>query len=289
MPNPNLVIARAGRNSLHHRWLAASNASKAWDLHLCPYEALEESALVGCTSSPVIVGPKWSGLRELLRSWPGWRDYEYIWLPDDDILTDATTIERMFEVANSLGFALCAPALHEASYYAHFVTMRNRRCFARSTGFVEIMAPCFSVQALERLLPTLELSTTGWGWGLDSLWPKLLDYQNVGIIDAAAVLHTRPVGAFRDPDLGRRVIAESDKIMGDYDCRQVHRTFSAFDADQWPLKLDAEGLLATLVDGWSYLYRSSPRTLPWIVEAQRPPPGWPAYPVEGLPAKGEAA
>jgi hypothetical protein len=71
----------------------------------------------------------------------------------------------MFELAGDLAFDLCAPALHESLYYAHFDTVRNTRCLARRCGFVEIMAPCFSVGALEKLLPTLDLMPTGWGRG----------------------------------------------------------------------------------------------------------------------------
>ena len=46
-----------------------------------------------------------------------------------------------------------------------------------------------------------------------SRWPKLLDYQNVGIIDCTPVTHTRPVGVMRDLELARAVHAESDAIL----------------------------------------------------------------------------
>jgi hypothetical protein len=164
--------------------------------------------------------------------------------------------------------------------------MRNRRCHARRAGFVEIMVPCFSRAALERLLPTLDLTTTGWGWGLDSLWPKLLDYRNVGVIDAAPVLHTRPVGAFRDAELDQAVRAESDAIMARYDCRQVHTTFAVVGDDMETVDLGPEALAARLADGWSYLFEASPAVLPWLLEAQRPTAGWRAYPIAGAPAHG---
>jgi hypothetical protein len=254
-------------------------------LYLCPYQEVPAlSADADVTVGEVITGPKWSGLRQLLRNWAGWREYEYVWLPDDDIFASQDTINRMFELAAALPFDLCAPALHEASYYAHFSTMRNTRCMARRTGFVEIMAPCFSQRTLDRVLPTLDLTSTGWGWGLDSLWPKLLDYQGVGVIDATPVLHTRPVGAFRDPELGRRVLEESDRIMASHDCRQVHTTYAIFDQALRPADLAPESLNVVLVDGWRYLLDTSPRVLAWIMAFQQPRDGWPAYPVSGVPA-----
>ncbi|MDB5842710.1 MAG: hypothetical protein JWP79_20 [Polaromonas sp.] len=288
MNRQNLVVARVGQNSLHPTWLSPAEF-RNWDLYLCPYQAVhvhDESAL---TLGDVIVGPKWTGLRALLNDWQGWRDYEYIWLPDDDILASQDTINRMFSLARELSFDLCAPALHEASYYAHYSTMRNRRCFARRTGFVEIMVPCFSVRALERLLPTFDLSPTGWGWGLDSLWPKKLEYQNVGIIDAAAVLHTRPVGLFRDAGLGQRVRAESDRIMQDYQCAQVHTTFAAVGKDLQDIDLPPDALTALLADGWRYLLDSNPAVLAWLVKAQQPEGGWSDYPIAGVPTSAANA
>ncbi|WP_156391724.1 MULTISPECIES: DUF707 domain-containing protein [unclassified Roseateles] len=279
----HLVVARVGRNSLHPRWLDGAE-ERSWDLHLCPFEPLPEAALEGCSTSDVIVGPKWAGLNELLTRWDGWRDYEQIWLPDDDLLTDAGNIDSFFATTAALGWSLSAPALDEDSYYAHYSTMRNRRCTARCTGFVEIMAPCFSGPTLDRLLPTFSLSTTGWGWGLDSVWPRLLDYQNMGVIDATPVCHTRPVGAFRDATLAARVLAESDRLLAEYGCEQVHRVFQAFGPDLKPLLLGPSELTALLVDGWQYLLPGNPALLPWMVQAQAPADGWPAYPVAGTPA-----
>ena len=279
----NLVIARIGSGSLHEQWLDGDRL-REWDLVLCPYQPTPFDDDPRWTTSGIIPGPKWSGLRTLLNGWDGWRGYERIWLPDDDLLADSRTIDRMFAIAAGAGLELFAPALDERSYYAHFSTMRNPRFHGRWTGFVEIMMPGFTAGALAELLPTLDLSTTGWGWGLDSLWPKLLGYRDVGIIDATPVLHTRPVGAMRDAELRARVLAESDRILAAGGCRQEHRTLSAFGADLGPLPLSPEALLAELVHGWRYLIDRDPRIHAWIADYQRPATGWIDYPVEGTPA-----
>jgi len=230
-----------------------------------------------------VLGPKWSGIREVLHRWSGWRDYDRIWLPDDDILTNQDVINAMFDVASGVGLDLFAPALDTDSYYAHFDMLQNRSFFGRWVGFVEIMVPGFSRTALESLLPTLDLSETGWGLGLDSVWPKLLNYRNVGVIDALAVTHTRPIGQRRDDELAKRMLDESDVILAKYDCRQVHATFGAFGADLAPIALSPEVLLAELVTGWQYVFEGDPRVLAWIVDFQTQFATWPAYPVEGTP------
>ena len=79
------------------------------------------------------------------------------------------------------------------------------------------------------------------------MWPKLLGYQHMGVIDGAAMSHTRPVGQMRDTDLRRRTLEESDRLQERYDCAQVHTTFSAFGEDLQPIDLTPEQLLVEFV------------------------------------------
>ena len=278
----SLVLARVGRSSLHQCWLDRGKP-RNWDLYLVPYQPIPPQDGLDCVVGDVIPGPKWSGLRELLNRWGGWRDYDLVWFPDDDILATQDTISEMFDVARAVGADLFAPALHDASYFAHFITMRNRSFYGRWTGFVEIMMPGFNVSALKELLPTLDLTQTGWGWGLDSLWPKLLNYRNLAVIDGAPVIHTRPVGQMRDADLARRVHEESDAILRSHKCRQVHTTFAAFGPDLAPIDTDPERFFADLVKGWQHLIEDDPRILTWIVDYQQKLFRWPEYPVAGTP------
>ena len=278
----HLVIARVGAGSLHPEWLDAGSP-RTWDLRLAPYQPIPDEAREGCSVGPIVPGPKWTGLRAALHDWDGWRDYDYVWLPDDDIRTDQDTINRMFEVAAGVPLELFAPALDDASHFAHFITMRNANFFGRFVGFVEIMVPGFSRRALEQVLPTLDEGDTGGGWGLDSVWPKLLDYRDVGVIDGVTVSHTRPVGVMRDPDLGRRVHAESDRLLRAHDCRQEHVTFAAFDEALQRVDYEPDELLARLVDGWRPLIDNDPRILWWLAEFQRRHADGPVYPVAGTP------
>jgi len=278
----SLVIARVGASSIHPCWIDRGKP-RDWHLYLCPYQPIAPQQGLDCIVGDVIPGPKWSGIRTLLNSWDGWRDYDHVWFPDDDIYANQDTIGRVFDVAATIGLELFAPALHETSSFAHFITMRNPSFYGRWVGFVEIMVPGFSRSAMETLVPSLDLSETGWGWGLDSLWPKQLGYQNVAIIDGAPVIHTRPVGQMRDLELARRVHAESDAILAAGDCKQEHVTFGAFGPDLQALELTPERLLTEMVRGWQYLIERDPRVLAWIMEYQRANFAWPAYPIEGTP------
>ena len=159
----------------------------------------------------------------------------------------------------------------------------NASFHARRTGFVEIMVPGFSRPALQQLLPTLDESETGWGWGLDGLWPKLLGYRDLGSRDGVPVLHTRAVGQFRDADLDRRVREEADRILGDHECSEQMVTFAGIGSDLREIPLSPDELIATLLQGWRYLFSRNPKVPRWIVEFQRPFFEWPTYPIGGSP------
>ena len=279
------MLSRVGGSSLHRQWLEGGEA-RNWDLYLSPYQPIESQADVDCVVGEVVTGPKWSGVREVLHSWDGWREYDHVWLPDDDVSAGPDAISAMFDAAGAAGLDLFAPALDQRSYFAHYSTMQNSSFYGRFVGFVEIMIPGFSRPALERPLPTLDLTDTGWGWGLDSVWPKLLGYEGVGIIDGITVHHTRPVGVMRDADLSRRVLEESDRLLEQYDCAQVHTTFGAFGPDGKPLDLAPERLLVELVKGAQYLFEEDPRVLLWLLEFQRGMSHAPPYPVAGTPEGG---
>jgi hypothetical protein len=64
------------------------------------------------------------------------------------------------------------------------------------TNFVEIMAPMLRVDALEHVLHTMDTDECKSGWGLDQLWPTMLDFSNIAVIDATPLTHTRPQNAF---------------------------------------------------------------------------------------------
>jgi hypothetical protein len=278
----DLVLARVGSSSLHRCWIDPGTP-RDWDLRLVPYQAIPSQEGVDCVVGEVIPGPKWTGLRELLNQWDGWRDYDHVWLPDDDLLVDQGRITQMFQIARTAGLDLFAPALHDASHFVHFSTMQNHSFFGRRTGFVEIMMPGVQRVRPGRAPADARPERDRLGMGLDSLWPKRLGYRNVGIIDAVPVLHTRPVGQMRDLDLARRVHEESDRIMTDNKCHQVQTCFSAFGPDGATVSCAPEQFFADLVKGWQHLIDVDPRILTWLVDYQvARRPGLP-YPVEGTP------
>lgn len=190
-----LVMARAGDNSLHQRWL--EGAERRFDLYLSYYGDQPGKYAADADYWREMKSTKWpawhehiAAERELVAS------YDAVWFPDDDLLMDAEGINRMFDLFMAFNFALAQPSLSHESYFSHSTVLRDPAYAVRFTNFVEVMGPVFSREALEQLHPTFAHSRTG--WGLDYLWAHLLADKKppgrVGLIDAVSMTHTRPVG-----------------------------------------------------------------------------------------------
>jgi Protein of unknown function (DUF707) len=190
----NLVLVRAGDNSLHPHWLAG-DGERNWDIVVNYYgddpERFRQPDVVRIDSK----GPKWPALQALLTENPDFLNrYDYIWLPDDDLMARQPDINRLFDICRRYTLGVAQPALSWDSYYSHLLTLRNEKYELRFTNYVEIMAPCFAAEVLRKTVPLLNCSLSG--WGLDFVWPKLVQRprHDIAIIDAVAVRHTRPIG-----------------------------------------------------------------------------------------------
>jgi hypothetical protein len=189
----NLVIVRAGDNSLHREWLGPE---RSWDLVVSYYGSNPKIFTDNDTLRIDHPGSKWTGLTQLFASGRvDWQAYDLIWLPDDDLSGSCETINAFFDATRSINANLSQPALTWDSYFSHIISLESKAFFFRYTTFIEIMAPCFSSRFLRQALPTFSENTSG--WGLDYLWPNLLQQWGLAppvIIDRTPVRHTRPVG-----------------------------------------------------------------------------------------------
>jgi len=191
----DLVVVRAGRASLHPRWLRG--AAPNFDLLIAAYEetpAVPPSRRIRETFLP---GRKIGGYYRLFTESPELlREYDQIALFDDDIDCDSTTINRMFAEGSRYSLELYQPSLTWDSYISHGMVLRNPVTRLRFVNFVEMMCPVFSASMLSRALPlfSVRLETA-----IDLLWCRLLEEARCkfAVIDTASVRHTRAVGKHR--------------------------------------------------------------------------------------------
>ena len=88
--------------------------------------------------------------------------YSYFFIPDDDIMADALSIECLFETMDRNSLQIVQPALRQ-SYFTYMITLMDHLSELRYTNFVEMMLPCFSNHALRKVIYTFNENESGWG------------------------------------------------------------------------------------------------------------------------------
>lgn len=188
----NCVISAVGKNSLHKYWLENSE-NRSFDLHLIVYDDSFSEFYNDADFLYLKKGYKLKLVYDYLMNHPNYLEhYSYFFIPDDDIKTDAQSINRLFHLMEQYSLKIAQPALKE-SYYTYPMTLQEHHFILRYTNFVEMMLPCFSREALEKVIYTFKENESG--WGTEFHWPLLINSKgrDLAIIDAVPMIHTQPV------------------------------------------------------------------------------------------------
>ena len=118
--------------------------------------------------------------------------YEYFFLMDDDIEMSTEEVNKLFGIMKQYHLRIAQPSL-VMSYYTYVHTLRIPFCVLRYTNFVEMMVPCFSKEALVKVLPTFERKVRG--CGIEYHWSRLIHggHKDMAIIDKVNACHVRPL------------------------------------------------------------------------------------------------
>jgi Protein of unknown function (DUF707) len=188
----NLVVVRAGDRSLHPYWLRG-DGTRNFDLVVSYFgddpDLYREDDAVRIDAK----GPKWLGLYALFEQHKELvKNYDYILLPDDDLMMSKADISRLFDICRAYGLAAAHPALTWNSHFSHLIALRNSATCLRFTNFVELMAPCLSAAMLDATRGYFGKTLSG--WGLERVWASRAGKTGMAIVDEVTVNHTRPVG-----------------------------------------------------------------------------------------------
>lgn len=219
---PNLVVLRAGEESLHHQWRREmADDDRSWDLCVSFYGRPENFEAPDFAEYRVLQNAqrKFAAIYDLFHEGSPLWDYDYIMLPDDDLMMSWRDINEMFALCRDYRLDLAQPALDPSGHVTHTITARQWAYRLRFTSFVEVMTPIFSRRALRACAPTFKDSIGG--FGLDNIWPKLLGHPRTGVavLDKTPVIHTRAQGA--NYDIGR-ALREGDELQRLYDAHNLH-------------------------------------------------------------------
>lgn len=217
-----LVFVRAGRNSLHPEMLA-NDPDRNWDCCINGWEAPPGSKAGDFGAELFQPGAlnKFEAFNEMFGGSVANMPYRYVMMIDDDLRFAPGDVSRFFRICETNRLFLSQPAIAWGSNVNHLINIRNPVCAVRQVNFVEVMAPCFSRDALGVLLPTFLL--TRCTWGIDYAWSSLLDGQSrISIVDAVPMDHTKPMDRVEGPFYRR---LRSMGIDPDEELAEVHRTF----------------------------------------------------------------
>ena len=143
--------------------------------------------LPGTISIEVAPAPKFVLIDRMTRDAD---QFDWVVICDDDIEVPAAFLDDFLGLAVRFDFALCQPARTGDSYIDHRIVRRMIGLSARRTRFVEI-GPLVAIRrdAMPLLLPFGD--DCGMGWGLDFIWPGIIEGAGLrmGIIDAVPVAH----------------------------------------------------------------------------------------------------
>ncbi len=191
MPRKNLVLGVVGDESHHPSWLSVG-AERSYDVGLVYFGQQPGRYANEAEHYVAAKGIKYALLNRLFHTELAglWRQYDAVWLPDDDLAADPATINRLFALAAEYQLQVAQPAIKrgEVSFRALCAQPNYRLRYLR---FVEMQCPLFSRWAMERVAPLFALNNSG--WGLDWLWSSLFAEDQIAVIDAAAVDHMRPL------------------------------------------------------------------------------------------------
>jgi Protein of unknown function (DUF707) len=192
MTRRNLVVVRAGDKSLHPHWLTGAG-ERNWELVVSYFGDDPDLYRDGDAIRIDAEGPKWQGLDSLFRQHPEFlQDYDYILLPDDDLMMAKADVSRLFDICSAYQLEAAHPALSSNSYFSHLTALRNSATRLRFTNFIELMAPCLSAAMLAATKDYFGKTVSG--WGLERAWAKRAGRTGMAVIDEVTVFHTRPVG-----------------------------------------------------------------------------------------------
>jgi len=190
----NLVVVRAGQDSLHRAWHAGAGPEPGFDLLVAAYDRSAMDDDRDHVTHIEIPGTKVAGWGNLFAAHPGLLEhYDAIALIDDDIETTIAAINRCFDLGRDYNLAIWQPGLSADSYITYAASLANQRFDLRFVNYIEMMCPFFSAEMLKATVPLFSL---GFESGIDLIWCSLARERgwDCAVIDGIAVKHTRPVG-----------------------------------------------------------------------------------------------
>ena len=190
-----LVIIPVGNNSYHikNNWHLKNDRN--FDLCLNYFEDDSNKALLYEKDADYffrLKGTKWQICISLLETNDFWKNYKYIWFPDDDLVFHLNDVNDMFTLVDSKSYLLAQPSLYNVNVSHIFLTNRGNK--STKIHFIEIQMPCFEINIFKKYIYNF-LIDNKWnksGWGFDLWWSNMKQVPvEKYLLHEFKVLHTK--------------------------------------------------------------------------------------------------
>lgn len=187
----NLVISPIGDNSVHRNWISGPKKPN-FDLFLLYYGNGPDDAQRDAKYYVRRKGFKWEHMHYVVEEHAAvLENYDRIWCPDDDIACDTASVNLLFDLFAKYKLQLAQPAIAKGDFSFRGLT-QQRGNILRYSPYVEVMCPMFTRESLHRVKSTFLENRSG--WGLDWIWPRFFERNEIAIIDKVGIHHTGPLG-----------------------------------------------------------------------------------------------
>lgn len=215
-----LIICRVGDRSLHKSWLEGLDDDREWDLHLSYYGKKDKPETYGrknVTWSNDGGTSKFSGIAECVKNNDfDFDKYDYVAIPDDDILASMYAWNRGFELCRDYKLGAAQLANHKDSFFSYDMTLERSGVRLRYVSRVESQMPIYRTDIFKQLLHyfTIEVNL----WGIDFVSAHLLRHETkaIAILDECVGLHTRAHGVGSLYAKHRAANADMYEILDDF-------------------------------------------------------------------------
>lgn len=128
-------------------------------------------------------------------------EYDRFFIMDDDIYMSRYDFMLFINIFETFDFDLACPGFYREAGNSRF--HRRRATIYRTLNTVDVGAVCMTKRAFLEVLPVMNASLHGHGWGIAEWWLAKYHDRNgrsihggrIGCIDAAGAEHTRKMGA----------------------------------------------------------------------------------------------
>lgn len=196
------------------------NHSSTWSKGDCEYDIV----LIDYRLTPTF---KYPGIYKHLKENPVLLEYDYFWMPDEDVLLSTGGINELFEKTKQLNLDLSQPSIEKSnkSFPSWGIFTHKEGSDVVYSNFIEITCPCFSKRGLIACIESFPKSKSG--WGLDIVWPKLIgdNGANIAIINCIVAKHTRKIrsGGLYGKLKGLRILSSTERkrLMREYGIKSI--------------------------------------------------------------------